>query len=333
MRDFKKEIKDAYDFLRRTQSNKLTSKDIAICSNAPINCSNNFEVAQWHIEKIKKEKLQYQGTLLSQGLLFDFANDTAAAANILFRGKLFRPIANGRRKWISDDVLAEWGDMSISYSGITLDQADLDVLLCLGRELSAATATGNVVNLTSKDSTGKENIEYKRIFLGRIGFLREMHKDTGKGDKIWLEQSLNRLAGNVTYKKGNEKMLSGPIVGKHGYDETKDLMFVDINESFAKSFLIGGYTIIGWNKRLNLKRPIYKWLQGYVCSHSSPHYQTADKLHSMISNSKNVAEWYRKSLKPALKKLEEEKILKNVKITGRKIVWERGSWKALNNHG
>jgi hypothetical protein len=323
--ELSKKIKAAASIIARARSGRQTPDDEKILNSFSYNTDSPpywSKAADRYLKDLKKQQESKVGFLLDNGMLFDFQNSNSAAPNDLLRGKLFAPIAKGRRKALTRQEVGKSADgqVTFSYTGTQLDQADLDTLLTLFRVLSDASKTGNVTKIVSED--GRH--EYSRVFFTRYGFLKEMKRVRNKQTYNWLEDSFLRLTGRLTLDVDGKGKLSGPILGKQGQSENEDLSFVDINQDFMTLFKENQFAFIDMDARLSLKKPFEKWLHGFALSHSGKSFLTAEQLMEMSGSSTNrVRDFMRQTATPAFEKLEEMGVIKIIKINGQLYKWKR----------
>lgn len=320
-------LKEAALIIVRAKQGKLTVNDKKILNEYCAHGANDtydtwFNAALKYQNHLKASRNQELAILLDNGMLFDFQKNQSAAPNELLRGKLFAPIARGRRKLLNRYPLggSDDGLLTFEYSGAQLDQADLDTLLTTLRVLSDSSKTGNVNKIT--DENGRH--EYTRIRFSRYGFLKELKRQTGRNDYRWLDDSLRRLTGELSIHIKDRGSINGPIIGKRMVDDETGDMVVDINQDFTTLFKDDQFAFVDMDERLSLPSGFAKWLHGFVLTHSGESYLTAEQLMDKSgSTTKRVRDFMRQSATPAFKKLEEMGVIKNLEIRGQLYKWRR----------
>jgi len=320
-------LKEAALIIVRAKQGKLTLDDKKILIPY-LNQGANDRYEEWlvaadrYLKKLKKARQDGLAILLDNGMLFDFQKNQSAAPNELLRGKLFAPIARGRRKLLNRYPLggSDDGSLTFEYSGAQLDQADLDTLLTTLRVLSDSSKTGNVNKIT--DENGRH--EYTRIRFSRYGFLKELKRQTGRANYRWLDDSLRRLTGELSIHIKDRGSINGPIIGKRMVDDETGDMVVDINQDFTTLFKDDQFAFVDMEERLSLPSGFAKWLHGFVLTHSGESFFSAEQLMEKSgSSASRVRQWMQRQATPAFKKLEEMGVIKNLKINGQLYKWQR----------
>jgi hypothetical protein len=309
----------AQEILKRARSNTLTPADLKALSTAPQSCRNYYEAAQWLVESIKKQEKEQRQATTEQGELFPLGGNQAAGQNALFRSDLFRPTARGRRTAITEKELYHQGDSRLLFSGVSLDQADLDVLLGLYRFLAKNSESGNIEKIGIQGKAPSAT----RIKMTEYSFLIEIGRKTGGSDRRWLHQSLDRLRGGSLRLINKGDIYSGSTVVRWGFEDETNLLFVDLDHALIRLFSTGT-TFLNWKARKQLARGFDKWLQGYVATHESPHYQTTRGIMELCGSTMKRDRFFRsEALKPALDELKANGTIKSYSIHGHKIRWDK----------
>lgn len=320
-------LKEAALIIVRAKQGKLTDSDKKILlpylsTGAQDRYDEWLKASEIYLNKLKQLKDNELAILLDNGMLFDFQENQSAAPNQLLRGKLFAPIAKGRRKLIEDVVLVTSDDglTEFKYSGAQLDQSDLDVLLTLLRVLGDASLTGNITKIS--DENGRH--EYTRVRFSRYGFLKELKKNNQSKNYKNLDASLRRLGGELEITIKDTGNIRGPIVGKRFVDEATGDMVVDINQDFTTLFKNDQFAFIDMSERLQLKNGFEKWLHGFVLTHSGESFYSAEKLMELSgSNAKRIRQWMQRQATPAFEKLAGMEVIFNFQIDGHLYTWTR----------
>lgn len=320
-------LKEAALIIVRAKQGKLTDQDKKILSQYyPVGAHESYDkslaAAMKYQEKLKESRNKELSILLDNGMLFDFQKNQSAAPNELLRGKLFAPIARGRRKLLNRYPLggSDDGLLTFEYSGAQLDQADLDTLLTVLRVLADSSKTGNVNKIT--DENGRH--EYTRIRFSRYGFLKELKRQTGRNDYHWLDDSLRRLTGELSIQIKDRGSINGPIIGKRIVDDETGDMVVDINQDFTTLFKNEQFAFVDMEERLSLPSGFAKWLHGFVLTHTGESFFSAEQLMEKSgSTTKRVRDFMRQTATPAFEKLEKMGVIKELETNGQLYKWKR----------
>lgn len=138
----------------------------------------------------------------------------------------------------------------------------------------------------------------------------------GKGDRIWLRNTMARLsATNIEVVQG-PYAYGGSLIEEYFRDEHTGRYVVILNPRMKVMFSRDNWTRIDWGIRhALLGHPLAQWLHGYYSSHASPFPIKVETLHSLCGSEtgegarteaerhKALLGWRDYSLVPALKAL------------------------------
>lgn len=303
----------------RFKYNKQTSDDEKLVQPFAKAGENSWMPAvQRYGESLKKTKETQLDMFTNQGLMFPLAENDSAIPKQMMRGSLFAPITRGRRKAITDKQVAVFDGGEIRFSGVQLDQGDLDVLLELNALLSEFTASGNVERITNE----KGGTEFTRIKFKRYSFLKRMGKTNSSKNYQKLKQSLVRLGGRLSVVIDHKGIIDGGILGNIFIDTEDGMMSVDINHRYTKLFSNNQFSFIDRKMRIELKGDFTKWLQGFVSTHSGRATYSAEKLMELSScSTKSVRHWILRQAKPAFMQLKESGLIKDYAVKDHLFSW------------
>jgi hypothetical protein len=137
--------------------------------------------------------------------------EARACPSCVLRSALFGVVQRGRRRYLKRQIMAAWLDTTIRYTGIRLDQADLDVWLT-ALHLSLGT----------------------RVICSERAFLRALGRATKNVE--WLKEALTRLtacAVEITYRG---KTYWGPLIEKGCRDEETGQFLILLNPELVNLF-------------------------------------------------------------------------------------------------
>lgn len=268
---------------------------------------------------LKKQKEQQMDMFTSKGLMFPFKGDDSAVPKQILRGSLFAPISRGRRKGVEDKLVAVFDGGHIKYTGLQLDQNDLDILMELTKLLSEFSESDNVEKI--RDESG--NAVYSRIKFTRYSFLKRLGKSDGKKNYENLKKAFTRLGGVITVQLKGKGVMNRAIIGNSFMTED-GMIAVDINHQYTTLFLENNFSYIDTNIRLGLKGDFTKWLQGFVSSHSGASSYSAEKLIELSDSKMNrCRDFIRLTAKPAFEQLELNGVIKKFSLKGHLFNWVR----------
>ena len=259
------DIKHAKSIVSRSMTNNLSSEDMELLKEYAVPGDEYVDVAKKYLAKLIQCKENPYAFLLSNGLMFEVHDSFSAIPNCFIRTSLFAPRKRKKRDIFNKFQLEQFGDWSVFYSGVELEQSDLDVLLMITKVFSKASAQG----LVEKISSEKWKVEYSRIQFCRNSFLMSLKRSGGGSNYKWLEASLYRLTGDIEIRYQDIIKITGHIIGKLFIDEVTNKMIVDINQEYCSLFSNNQFTLIDMSQRLLLKRSFAKWLHCFISSHTN----------------------------------------------------------------
>ena len=201
--------------------------------------------------------------------------------NAILRSSLFSVIEKGARAYEKRVLKAAVNGVTVKFTGLQLDQSDLDVWLgCL--HLLKEVPAGTSVNFSMK------------------GFLKLLGKNAGKSDKEWLRDSLTRLSACLI-EIGNGKLFySGHLINEFYRDEVNCEYSITLNPKILSFFSNNSWTGLDFEKRKELKgKAVAKWLHGFYSTHSTPHPYKVETLKDLCG-SKAELKGFRRILKKSL---------------------------------
>lgn len=224
--------------------------------------------------------------------------------NGLLRSALFGAIKRGKRRFLERAAIPCVGGVTITYTGLRLDQSDLDVwegALHLARSVKL----GNRVEFT------------ERAFLRLIGRGGPNGRQLGKSDRDWLRKVLARLTATAVEVAHGPYAYCGSLIAEYFRDDTIGRYVVVLNPRIKALFNHDSWTGIDWSIRRSLVgHPLAQWLHGFYSTHAAPLPYRAETLHRLCGSEagetassdadrhKAMLDWKEDSLVPALAALE-----------------------------
>ena len=248
-----------------------------------------------NLDSEEEPKLPTTAEIIQLPLWRDFER---AAPSCVLRSALFGVVKRGRRKYLESEQLAAWGKDSLSYTGMRLDQSDLDVWL-------------EMLHVCRETQLG-QTVEFEKYTM-----LKQLGRATGKANWKWLETSIKRMiACCVEIKSGSYRYLGNLI--ENGYIDDKTGRYVVVLNQNMVNLFKSGYTLQHAQKRRLLKTDLSKWLAGYLESHKatpeSPHRAKLETLHSLCGSENKDARDFRRKIKQAAEALKEQNIIRYWKL-------------------
>jgi hypothetical protein len=219
-------------------------------------------------------------------------DDRRGAPNVLLRSALFsagKPTRN--RKTFRDQQLAaqlpkDSALKSVVYTGPQLYQPELDVWL-------------EVVHRCRLRPAGVETDFHVR------GFLRSLHRSTGKSDYTQLVSQFRLLKAtsvDITRSRPEGKpSRMKSLLQSVEYDEELGRWHVSVDEEIAELFAPKEHTWLDFDARLELGRSyLAKWCHGYFSSHRKPFPIGVQRLLELSGSANSSLRDFRRRLREAM---------------------------------
>ena len=213
--------------------------------------------------------------------------EVRACPSAVLRSALFGVVRRGRRHYLQNQIMATWADTTIRYTGIRLDQADLDVWL-------------TALHLSREQGLGA------RVVCSERAFLRALGRKTG--NKEWLRIVLDRLTACAVKITRQQRTYWGSLIEKGCRDEETGEFVIVLNPELAKLFDDDDYTRIDWEIRRSLGMDLAKWLHAYIASHrateKNPHRIGLKRLQELCGSETEAPRRFRQQLREAMEQLQ-----------------------------
>ena len=223
------------------------------------------------------------------------------APNAVLRGALFAAVQGKGRRYMDREVLAAQRGVTVRFTGMQLDQSDLDVWE-QALHLARTQALGTTCYFTAR------------------GFLKALTRQASGQNLEWLKSSLARLAGAVVEISDGRRTYFGTLIERGVRDEETGRYVVEINPDLAAFYGRSQWTQIDWEQRQLLRsKPLALWLHGFYASHAAPHALTVEYLHK-LSGSQTKQLWkFKQNLTQALQALEAAGAISGFTIQGDRV--------------
>ena len=214
--------------------------------------------------------------------------------NSALRGALFAAIQGKDRQYMKRELLAVQKGMKIRFTGMQLDQSDLDVW-------------EQALHLTRMHPLGT------RCEFTAHAFLKALGRSTGKPMHEWLKDTFARLGSCFVEITHNHLTYGGNLLELYR-DEDTGRYCLEVNPKIVALYN-AGWTAIDWQQRQQLRRkPLALWLHGFYASHADPYPMKVEKL-MQLSGSRTKEVWkYKQSLKKALSAVQTVGALSDFEI-------------------
>jgi len=229
----------------------------------------SFEEAQKRLYKELLKKIAQKHGFSYPIVMPHWSKEVRAMPNSMLRSALFGAIGKGRRRYLERKRIASLDGLDIIYTGIRLDQGDLDVYESVLHHLRF-----QEMGIDSR--------------LTAYSLLKLMGKtDTGKNRDI-LHTRLSRLCANsIELKQGRYTYFGSLIHEAYKDEETKEWIVV-LNPNLRILFEPNQFTLTDWNIRRKLSgQSLAQWLHNFYSTHAEPYPIRVDILLE-LSGSENI---------------------------------------------
>jgi hypothetical protein len=209
---------------------------------------------------------------------------TRGTPNSFLRGALFAAIQGKDREYLKGQLLATRDGIKIRFTGMQLDQSDLDVWE-QAAELARSHPLGNVCHFHIH------------------AFLKALGRPTGKAQHEWLKDVLRRLAATCVEITHGRYTYGGSLL-EFTNDEKDSVYALSLNPKILSMYK-AGWTAIDIETRIKLRRkPLALWVHGYLSGDAENYSTKLETLHR-LSGSKTKELWkFKQNLKAALIEIE-----------------------------
>jgi hypothetical protein len=218
----------------------------------------------------------------------------------VLRSALFGVVRRGRRSYLERQIIAAWANTTIRYSGMRLDQADLDVWLA-------------ALHITRESGLGAQ----VRTSIGAM--LKAMGRTQDGRAYEDFNNTIVRLTGCVVEITANRKTYGGSLIESFERDEDTGRYVLYLNPRLVVLFEDEAFALIDWEQRHGLRRDLSKWLHGYILSHKAaprePHRIGLEKLRDLCGSETGELKKFRQQIREAMAELQEASIVTRWKIT------------------
>jgi len=244
--------------------------------------TQKFEERAKQAEEIKAPEASSVSTSKKPMHLPLWAPSNRGTPNAFLRGALFSATQGKDRRLYQRELIATLDGFEIRYTGIQLNQADLDLWETL-------------LHLSRTNPLGEE-----AKFSG-YGILQELGKNKSKRDYDSLKDSLARLgSAYVEVTQKGKKTFFGGLCSISGEidEETGDYRF-KLNGGLHCLFNSGWSQIDYEQRKLLQKKPLALWLHGFYSSHASPYPIKIETIHRLCGSETKEIKHFKSSLKKA----------------------------------
>ena len=222
--------------------------------------------------------------------------------NPVLRGALFAAVQGKNRAVFQRELLACQKGLQIRFTGIQLDQSDLDVW-------------EQALHLARHHPLGT------RCEFSVHGFLKALGRKTGKSEHEWLKNSFARLMGcGVELTNQEERKTFGGSLLEFMRDDDSGRYVVIFNPKIL-TFYEGGWTAIDWQERQLLRgKPLALWLHGYLATHAKPYPLRIETLRAFSGSSNKEIRFFKRNMIAALNELKKIEFIEGFDFEGENVI-------------
>ena len=250
--------------------------------------------------QVRSNKAQDQAQVVQLPL---WPEPARGVPNSALRGALFAAVQGKNRCYIKGKLLAVQSGIQIRFTGMQLDQSDLDVW-------------EQALHLARHHPLGT------RCEFTAHAFLKALGRKTGKSDHEWLKDVFRRLM-SCGVEITHDNLTYGGSLLEFYREESNQLYALEINPKLKRLYT-AGWTATDWEQRRLLRRkPLALWLHGFLSTHAEPHPMKVKTLMELSgSNAKQIFH-FKANLKKALGDLKITGTINDYRIEGDLVSVER----------
>jgi hypothetical protein len=220
----------------------------------------------------------------------------------VLRGALFAAVQGKNRAVFQRELLACQKGLQIRFTGIQLDQSDLDVW-------------EQALHLARHHPLGS------RCEFSAYGFLKALGRKTGKSEHEWLKNAFARLMGcGVELTNQQERKTYGGSLLEFLRDDDSGRYVVIFNPKILTLYE-GGWTAIDWQARQLLRgKPLALWLHGYLASHAKPYPIKIETLRAFSGSNNKAVRFFKRKLIAALNELKKIQFIRDYAFEDENVI-------------
>lgn len=222
--------------------------------------------------------------------------------NPVLRSALFAAVQGKDRAALQRELIACQKELQIRFTGIQLDQSDLDVW-------------EQALHLTRHHPLGT------RCEFAAHSFLKALGRHTGKSQHEQLAESFARLMGcGVELTNQHERKTYGGSLLEFFRDDQTGRYVINFNPTIL-AFYDGGWTAIDFQQRHQLRRkPLALWLHGYLASHAKPYPLKIETLRALSGSHNKEKKGFKRRLADALAELQAIGFINTYSFDGDNVI-------------
>ena len=239
---------------------------------------------------------------------------TRGIPNPVLRGALFAAVQGKNRAVFQRELLACQKGLQIRFTGIQLDQSDLDVW-------------EQALHLARLHPLGT------RCEFSAYSFLKALCRKTGKSEHEWLKDAFARLMGcGVELTDQQARKTYGGSLLEFMRDDDSGRYVVIFNPKIL-AFYEGGWTAVDWQDRQLLRgKPLALWLHGYLATHAKPYPIKIETIRSFSGSSNKEIRCFKRKLIAALNELKKIQFIMGFAFEGDNVIINKPPTSSQQRH-
>lgn len=210
-------------------------------------------------------------------------DDRRGTPNDFLRSALFAAIQGKDRKHLTKALLYSQKNLSIKFTGIQLNQEDLDVyqaILHCSREMP---------------------LGVEAHFTG-YGLLKSLGLSTGGAMHERLENSIDRLTDcSLTIETDKYIYGGNRLIEKYSKRKEDGHYLIQLDRNLIQLFAPDGWSAINWEQRSQIQsKPLSQYLHGYFSSHDKPYPMKLSTLQELSGSPNKQPADFKRKIKTAL---------------------------------
>lgn len=268
---------------------------LIMTTNPPMARRVNAILAE-HNERISAKRsdeskhVEVQPTV-EYGSLPNWSDSVRRVPNVALRSALFGIMKTGARHYVEQLEISSLGDASVMYTGVLLDQGDLDVWEA-------------VLHCSRTQEWGAEC----RVTAYRL--LKILGKNDSGKNRTNLDLSISRLKATALKIKLGRISYEGSLIHEvyrdHG-ERSGRAYAIRLNPKLRVLFREDQFTDVDWSIRRALRgQPLAQWVHGFYASHARPYDLKVETLHRLCGSCASSLSDFRQNLRRSLEAVRQE---------------------------
>ncbi|WP_054076245.1 MULTISPECIES: plasmid replication initiator TrfA [Pseudomonas syringae group] len=238
---------------------------------------------------------------LDNSALPEWSDSVRGVPNAIIRGALFAAIQGKTRRYMKGEVIEQGDGMTIRFTGMQLDQSDLDVWETL-------------IHISRHTPKGEKFYVHAGAILSYLG------RPRGGDHYRWLHESIDRMVSGAVRITFDDRYSYSSTMLKTWKDGLTQEYFIQLDEQLLSLYSLG-WTQINWAQRDALRgKPVALWLHGWYCSHTSPEDISIARIQQLCGSSNRNRDSFKTKVRAALEEIKNIGAIANFNISRNGVV-------------